>query len=461
MKLNELRRSSATMPKQSAADQLLAKAKSIPKSELASYFVSFTKLEKLGINPGSTYDTPNGIYAYPLAYVIKRIKAGMKELSPHMKENGIRLSSVLPFAGGSPFINIFKANGNVLDLANQEECWHQYDRIARESGLSDGETRFKLPYTYYQKTGARAFWGITLYLANGKQKAPVSSPDIAKRWNTVLRKFGFDGIVDSKGQGVIHSNEPTQAVFTQLQGLVDNVRITNTKSGSAAKTATMNGDLNEMPWVTTVIAKIVNTTEFKTLFKSAENFIRAGDKDGHFPENVLKSATNKFDSMFSDLVPLPDDVKVAPIFKLTPLNFGQAFLKSLQLFTGRREALKSVQINSLPGKDEGAVTKLLNDFKKEILQRAMSHIIIKRITNHYDETYDANTVLDILGDMKPIFIKKALISLLYIAGRANDAKTEVNNLLTAFENKYGKATMETVLGDRSVTAVLTNIQRSL
>jgi hypothetical protein len=32
-------------------------------------FVSFTQLDKLGINPKSKYDTPLGIYAYPADYV--------------------------------------------------------------------------------------------------------------------------------------------------------------------------------------------------------------------------------------------------------------------------------------------------------------------------------------------------------------------------------------------------------
>ena len=34
------------------------------------YFVSMTKVDKLGINPTSKYNTPLGIYAYPLSYVL-------------------------------------------------------------------------------------------------------------------------------------------------------------------------------------------------------------------------------------------------------------------------------------------------------------------------------------------------------------------------------------------------------
>lgn len=40
-------------------------------SEMA--FLSFTKLEKLGVNPNSQFATPNGIYAYPLGYVVKKL----------------------------------------------------------------------------------------------------------------------------------------------------------------------------------------------------------------------------------------------------------------------------------------------------------------------------------------------------------------------------------------------------
>ena len=71
---------------------------------IANCFVSFTALEKLGINPQSTYDTPIGIYAYPAEYVVK------------MAGETSQMSDTLPFAGEQPFVNIFSVKGNIINL---------------------------------------------------------------------------------------------------------------------------------------------------------------------------------------------------------------------------------------------------------------------------------------------------------------------------------------------------------
>ncbi|MEI7488797.1 MAG: hypothetical protein WCJ72_15595, partial [Chryseobacterium sp.] len=49
--------------------------------------VTFTKIDKVGINPTSGYDTPLGIYLYPLNYVIER-------------------QLYMPFAGNKPYFNV-------------------------------------------------------------------------------------------------------------------------------------------------------------------------------------------------------------------------------------------------------------------------------------------------------------------------------------------------------------------
>ena len=43
--------------------------------DITDYGVSMTTLPKLGINPGSKYNTPVGIYFYPADYYLRR-KAG-------------------------------------------------------------------------------------------------------------------------------------------------------------------------------------------------------------------------------------------------------------------------------------------------------------------------------------------------------------------------------------------------
>jgi len=77
-------------------------------------YLSFTSIEKLGINPMSTYNTPIGIYAYPASYVLSMTRGGGRDddtlWSPDQD---------LPFAGEKPYIQVFTAR-------NPEKVIHCY-----------------------------------------------------------------------------------------------------------------------------------------------------------------------------------------------------------------------------------------------------------------------------------------------------------------------------------------------
>jgi hypothetical protein len=79
-------------------------------------YISFTNIDKIGINPSSKFNTPNGIYSYPL----KQFK---KALNQHTK-----MSSVFPFASDRPYIWIFKKNcSNFVDDVKTEYTSKDYD----------------------------------------------------------------------------------------------------------------------------------------------------------------------------------------------------------------------------------------------------------------------------------------------------------------------------------------------
>ena len=100
-----------------------------PNMDVKNCFVSFTELDKLGINPKSEWNTPIGIYAYPASFVVKETDT----------ETGM---DYLPFAGDSPYVNIFQATGNIINLSelSNPELIEYYRRIAeyyaKHSGLS-------------------------------------------------------------------------------------------------------------------------------------------------------------------------------------------------------------------------------------------------------------------------------------------------------------------------------------
>ena len=189
--------------------------------EYRKIFVSFTTVPKLGINPQSKYNTPIGIYAYPGKYVYSK--------------TGTRGSmSSLPFAGDSPYINIFKSNGNLLyidSLKNDNELVGYYEELRGVmSPFERGEMRGG--YMHYNdyvgefikeaNKSARIdspggyFWYVTMKCAEIVSKQKGIAKPLA--WNWIFRKLGIDGVVD-EGQGIIHENEPTQAVFFSMNNI--------------------------------------------------------------------------------------------------------------------------------------------------------------------------------------------------------------------------------------------------
>lgn len=174
------------------------------------YFLSYTKLLKLGINPQSIYKTPIGIYAYPL------IQAQEKY---HLSS----APSAVPFAGKSPYIWVFKMpkSVNSIDLEhdkNSETVWKMLGKLkdfqikyeSTINGLDDIEAK-KATYLLYHdailNTNTGFLWNYSRLLA---KIIKPEKPHVG--WTFLLNKvLGLDLIIDS-GSGIIHTSEPIQAV---------------------------------------------------------------------------------------------------------------------------------------------------------------------------------------------------------------------------------------------------------
>ena len=243
--LTELRKSSAVMPRKSGVQQLRDYAETLSAEQIANSFVSFTAIDKLGINPKSKYDTPNGIYAYPLGSVLYEIQRDM----------GRTFSSILPFAGESPYFNVFEVEGNVISL-------HEYNQVeatlkklidfGNKVAAANNKKMGALPEEYRQLYTAQELWSYSLYIANGFNEDPSSSPVIARKWATVFRKVGVDGVID-EGAGIIHENEPRQAVFFTSEVIKNVKRFVNTSNdGSTGKkqpSTAKDGTFYMLKWI--------------------------------------------------------------------------------------------------------------------------------------------------------------------------------------------------------------------
>ena len=161
-------------------------------------FVTFTLVNKLGINPMTEWDkTPLGIYAYPIDYVIK------------MKMD-------VPFAGSMPYIQVFLVTGDphsVWNFGDPEQMPKIKQRFAEVWGGAFGR--------HVEGLQLKDFWDYIRYATKTGHKMTVD-------FRNAFVHVGILGIIDP-GKGIIHDHEPTQAVFfsTKILKVVDVIDNTN------------------------------------------------------------------------------------------------------------------------------------------------------------------------------------------------------------------------------------------
>ena len=218
---NEARKNPEQNPK-TPINQIIAKRWAQARNDIVAntpnLFVSFTTVDKLGINPKSKYDTPIGIYAYPADYVVNHV-------------GGTGSMSELPFAGSSPYVNLFsaKSSSDIIDVSdmNEADLRHYYaaiDRVWKENNnnpvqddaleliIDMAPQRAKFP----DLLGGQ-FWFVTMRIA--KFLATIWNTSQPVAWNKLFRSIGIEGVVDASGQGIIHTSEPTQAVFFRTDSI--------------------------------------------------------------------------------------------------------------------------------------------------------------------------------------------------------------------------------------------------
>jgi len=191
--------------------------------------VSFTEIEKLGVNPGSEHLTPLGVYAYPLDYVARRLSSGIS-------------ASVLPFAGRAPFVNIFTVDPRYLiPIAglSDERVYQYYDKLHEwlqtvEPKLANELEEIK-EEAYDKALVPESPGGRLWYVARAValKLSRVGGGTHVAMWNKVFRMMGIKAFSDT--EGIIHDNEPTQVVVFDPRIIRDNVRYNNAPGSSEAK----------------------------------------------------------------------------------------------------------------------------------------------------------------------------------------------------------------------------------
>lgn len=168
-----------------------------------SIHITYTKLNKVGINPKSTFpDTPIAVYTYPLKEIWSDIeKEGIANVEfagtnskyiQVLKEKKRPLFDVSKYTIGMLESDLKKlsVSQDIIEAAADELAGHGFD----------GSAMKKNPFSYLR---------LMLYTIGVKSK----KRKVAAFMSTQLLKLGYSGFSDRKGRGEIHPAEPTQAFF--------------------------------------------------------------------------------------------------------------------------------------------------------------------------------------------------------------------------------------------------------
>ena len=144
-----------------------------------------------GVNVSTKYNTPIGIYLYPLN-------------SEHYNK---LISGSLPFLTGSPYVWIFQVDGNIINsssysksdlLQDVEKLSKKHEKV--EELFEQSKIKSSQPHPLSQ------LFYIIYELSGG-----IGNASIAKVTN-IFKNLGYDGVFDDAGIGIIHPSERIQAV---------------------------------------------------------------------------------------------------------------------------------------------------------------------------------------------------------------------------------------------------------
>jgi hypothetical protein len=162
-------------------------------------YISYTDVEKLGINPIFGYNTPLGIYFYPL-----------KEMWNDVINNSI------PFAGERKWVWVVRAKDLLdLDKYSEKNLTEDIIKLTVEFKPKGIEKDFDRAYEDAKRDAKNNRGKLIFYFTHNLASWGNSQ---TVEWSRILRKvLNYKGVRDTKS--IIHPNEPIQAIIFTLRDL--------------------------------------------------------------------------------------------------------------------------------------------------------------------------------------------------------------------------------------------------
>lgn len=194
----------------------------LTKVDYQNLYVTFRKsLHVTDINRNNDYETPTGVYSYPVAEYVNS--------NDIIKVSEYNFRSVFPYQSDLPFM-VFMNIKNTSGLLDSETPKATLDEYVKKIDSIYGKiqpvhltceqfltNQYKSHYDLTPKHETHRFWlflySISGYINKGGQKQTVIT--------NICNKIGVNGFVDKKGDGYIHPSEPKQAVFFKIKPIAD------------------------------------------------------------------------------------------------------------------------------------------------------------------------------------------------------------------------------------------------
>lgn len=186
------------------------------------------KTTRLGLNPLTSYDTPAGIYGYPIKQEYENIKQQslnfamdrrhMYVFRPKNPERCARVSTYTneDFHRDFDELKEMYPKYHLDDIYSEaDDPYYVTERYPNYKPIYKSENEIFIGREY-RHNPLQMFWSITRALAYLIFSDITKSKDTKTKhitiWTHIMRQF-YDGIIDDTGSKTIHVNEPYQGVF--------------------------------------------------------------------------------------------------------------------------------------------------------------------------------------------------------------------------------------------------------
>lgn len=442
--INSARKNPELNPKISMVEQLR------PYSKNSRAFITFTNINKVGINPSSTFNTPLGIYAYPLRAFWSNIE-----------------EDTIPFGSDRPYVSLLLVNKNAKIL-NNNYSWNDYDQdllklydFCEKRGLVKSKQNFiSLRDFSYEKYPFRVegkpvfyLWSFARYIALLLSHEEEGIKNVTK-WSFILNKIlGYAGAIDFRGWGFIHPNEPKQAVFFSIKAFSDTKTFLN-KRYEERRNGITNKNFKYTKFTDNILAeevlKINPSLNKKTFY--ASDIIARPVKVTSGVKVAIVSGTIEKGSIISDCI-LGEPHNVGKhIFNASeykPLNIG------VQGNTGKVVKLINCEIISHPGfyKNTQFHNCVIDGgfIDVEKAPCAFINCEFKKTSSRFE--FNGFSFVDVFEyKVAPTTVKKNIDSL--FANKKNVTMDEIYDIINILKENIGATLVRPLLNDKALNQIL-------